>query len=687
MLLIQDALKSRAFNRVTGRAQPSLAPPTANAFDTAPWFSILEDGTASGRDRGLAAGALYFGHQIHSLRKNLLRPAIDRLGGDTLLRLAIAQANRAILIARKRIAKAQAVAKPDTDGFLDTQALARIGGSRLQPNMTADELITTIVDTVPHWLFHVADRANTDDSGPILLGEVGAKIEQILSVEHGLRTLWLSILWEDRRLTWQGDQARLVLGHLDADTRWAAWEFRQMELGFQEIMADAAAARRGDLPKTPAAIVARSAVGLQRSGRTVRIKLGPATPASRRRQNVKMRVLEESYLAIFLDEPIPIGDQVITPRLLMKALCVVGDVCELLFSECRRAEIKSESDLTALSLPVSRNALKFALRGALEIDDLLVEAVLGQLTTETSDVASAFNEGVWHRPLFALRGGDKLFLLAAAVLSSMPTRQVERWLVAGGRADGLSKGSRGVVYEAKVRQTLAAAASQNKLMTDISVGQAALKRGKSGEEIDLLVRVGKTVIVGEIKCLLVPSESIEQYNHLGKLEAAARQASRKASWLRANRDVVRSQLSGLPDCLEGLTIMPIVVLNNGVGLGAVYNDVVITDLTTLVLYLSEGKYSHAQLIGLQGEFVPQMQILYRSQAEGEERLFDTLANPPSLAKWIRGVRWREDKFPVSEGILTIPVPELDSSAMRSKEAVHIAAMLTSAHHSLSRKQS
>ncbi len=675
MRLNQAAFRSAAFDRVTDRTPPPLAHPTANAFDPAPWFAVLEDEAATDRDRTLATGALYFGRQFRSLRQDLLRPAVANLGGYTLLRLALAQANRALLIARGRIAKAQVAAKLGADGIYDMQALARIGGSRLQPNMSADEIITTIVDALPHWLFHAAERMNDHDVGPLVLRDAGARVEGILSVERGLRNLWLSILWEDQRLTWEGQQARLVLGDPDTDTLWAAWEFRQQDLSFQELLADSAAVRRGELPRIPPATIVRSAVGLQRGGRTVRIKLGPATGGSRRRQNRKLRVLEESYLAIFLDEPIPSGDQQVTPRLLMKAMCVVGDVAELLLAECRHSEVNTAADLRDLSLPISRNALSVALRGALEISEDVADAVLNRLTTDTADVASAFKEGVWHRPLISHEGGDALYVLAAAALSGMPTRQVERWLVAGGKADGLSKGSRGIAYEAEVRRILTSAATDNDLLNDISVAPTAVKRGKAGEEIDLLVRVGRTIMVGEIKCLLVPSEALERYHHLGKLEAAADQASRKAEWLRANREIFRTHLAGLPDDLDGLVIRPLVVLNNGIGLGAAYGDAVITDVTTLTVYLSGGQYSHSALIGPRGEFIPQLQTLYRSAAEGEARLFDTLADPPSLMKWIRAVRWRVDKFPVGEGELEMLAYELDPAAMRTSDVVRDAALL------------
>ena len=161
----------------------------------------------------------------------------------------------------------------------------------------------------------------------------------------------------------------------------------------------------------------------------------------------------------------------------------------------------------------------------------------------------------------------------------------------GGISDSTGIKGRGKPFERHVRTVLAEAVAENHLLFDTVVGVHGLKRKKDFEEIDLLVRIGDAVIVGEVKCFVAPSEPIEKHNHLDNLAKATAQAENKRVWAEANRDAIAAAL-GVEDPVRAaaLTIHPLVVINHGFGIGFERHGVPIVDLHYLKLLLGAGSY-------------------------------------------------------------------------------------------------
>jgi len=241
-------------------------------------------------------------------------------------------------------------------------------------------------------------------------------------------------------------------------------------------------------------------------------------------------------------------------------------------------------------------------------------------------------------------------------MSGSAVRKIERWLIKSG-AEDFSRLPRGIVYEDTVRKSLHSSLSKNPLLKDFSVAPTAIQRVKDDdEEIDLVVRVGKTVLVGEIKCLVVPSESAERFDHIGKLEGAAEQARRKSVWLSEHLETLAGAIGPVPD---GLSFQPIIVLNHGVGLGLDLDGVLVTDFQFLNLFLGSPEYISSSLVTPNGEMVPDLTTLYRGADEAEGRFAEIFRAPPVLEKFCRGVRFRHDEFPSTSGAMFVCAAELD----------------------------
>ena len=88
------------------------------------------------------------------------------------------------------------------------------------------------------------------------------------------------------------------------------------------------------------------------------------------------------------------------------------------------------------------------------------------------------------------------------------------------------------------------------------------------------MRIGDTVLIGEVKCFLSPVEPGDRFNYLVALECAARQVRRKLDWVESNRMTALASV-GITDPakLAAARLIPVVILNQGHGTGLLIDDV------------------------------------------------------------------------------------------------------------------
>lgn len=654
-MLKQSDIDSPAFRRLTGRLKPPLGHPTAAKFATETWKSFLAEGETNARDLSLATSAIYFAAEMRSLRENLLSDALRGMSPRDIVSLGVAAANRSYLIIRERAA-AGARRVGATDGLMDVRSAARTGGSQIQPALMADEVITMIGDVIPHWLFQATCASDTQSEKPFPPDIAGARAEAALSLERSLRNLWQSCLWEGAHLKTINQKIAHQPQSLEHEKLWSAWEYRQESLLHQEIMMQVAEVRRGTRQNHGAGYLYRTVTSLNRNGLATRVKFGKPTTSSLRRQSVAIETAESSYLASFLDQDLVIQGEPVSPRLLLLAHCALADLAEVIIGDLPTHDVRSKKDVDRLKFSVSKSSVLITLQECLGIDRNKANAVLGAISIDATDISSAFKDGIWHRPVIAATGHPNVLLIAAPLMSGSAIRKVERWLIKSG-AEDFSRLPRGLIYEDAVRTSLQASLANNPLLKDFSVAKTAVRRVRDDdEEIDLVLRVGKTVLVGEIKCLVVPSESAERFDHIGKLEDAAQQARRKSAWISERPEILEASLGPVPDQLK---FQPIIVLNHGVGLGLNLDGVLVTDFHFLNLFLGSPEYLSSSLIAPNGEMVPDWTTLYSSPEEAEERLSEIFQAPPVLEKFIRGVRFRQDQLPSTNGGMLVCSAELD----------------------------
>jgi hypothetical protein len=177
-----------------------------------------------------------------------------------------------------------------------------------------------------------------------------------------------------------------------------------------------------------------------------------------------------------------------------------------------------------------------------------------------------------------------------------------------------------------------------------------VRRNDKEEQIDLLVRLGGILIVGEVKCFLAPVEPMERFNYLSRLEEAGLQAVRKAAWVTANPEVVADHLGLSPEDAKKLRPIPIVVLNQGTGFGLLAGGARIIDFHFLSLYLTDGEYHAGAAFNFaEKRGASQYHSLYGNEREAEENFESIMARPPTLDRFLSSAIWQKTKFPMSNG--------------------------------------
>ncbi|OYX77076.1 MAG: hypothetical protein B7Y85_10855 [Brevundimonas sp. 32-68-21] len=513
-----------------------------------------------------------------------------------------------------------------------------------------------MVDTLPHWLFHIMQiPADARVSPPQFPQAFAARALALCSLERGLRDLWHDVRWNNYAVSGRGEECRHVPLERELASRWFAWHLRQQSLDNFELAVDigariVAGGRLADVNPP----VARTVVRIRRRAGGTRafvVDVSSRQSAVQRINAGEQDMLERLYTGLFLDEPLPkLGDGDLTARELAKAWWVLSDLGRLVGAEVGGAVLRTDKLVGRAAIPVDINDLVTVIAEALVIAPERAGLILDTFTCHPAQTARLFTKGVWFTPLLAEPDSDRRYLLLAPLLAGSALRRIEYWLELGGISDNSGLKGRGRPFEQHVRDSLRQAVEENALLQDAEVVLEGLKRRGLSEEIDLLVRVGHVVLVGEVKCFTRPAEAMEQFNYLRSLSGATEQAVRKQTWCEDNRNDIAERLGVVdPDRIAALQFKGVVVVNHSFGLGLQRHEIPIVDFHYLRLLLGHGSYQGRTRFERDVGMTYDMEELYADEADFLARLNANLRSPPVMTRYFDAIGWREIPFLRSDG--------------------------------------
>jgi hypothetical protein len=659
-----------------------LTHPTNASFDEAAWrsaISAMEEPTE--RDLQLGVAAVHFGRELVSLRVSAIPGTVRGFSRRRLVRLLVAFANQQYLTLQGKVRKELKAQKAGRLFDMDRAQQLVVEGAGGQ-QMPPDDLLTYLVDSLPHWLFHiwqVPDDAPSDEAESAI--DFAANAFRVFSIEHSLRHLWLEALWLGTRLRRDGEALLDEPWDRDLAGRWLVWDQRDLQNITAEFNIDAGAhiVSGGKLPPVVPAIE-RTVIRISRppSGRRVFVTGRASGAKSAQRNHVSERdVLDRLYTGLFMDETLPKspgGD--LTCRELSRAWWILKDMARLAADDLGPAWWKHDGDVERFALTVGRDDLVRIFTECLGVTAERAGGMVDWFTCNPGDTGRMFAKSVWAEPLLPEPGMGNLHVVLAPLLSASPVKRIEAWMERGGISDSRGLKGRGKPFERHVRKALSDVLADNDLLTDASVAEHGLKRKGESEEIDLLVRVADLVLVGEVKCFVAPSEPTDKRNHLANLDKATAQAEVKRAWADANRKAVAEALGVEAEQAARLRIVSLVVLNHGFGMGLERYGVPVVDLHYLRILLGWGSYQGGTRFERHVGMMYDSITLYRSQAEFEAKIDNLLRDPPPLRRFEGRVRWRRIPFETSNGrpfLIELPALSDDASpnALRDMPAFRL----------------
>jgi hypothetical protein len=332
------------------------------------------------------------------------------------------------------------------------------------------------------------------------------------------------------------------------------------------------------------------------------------------------QILADGEMGFLPDEPLPrlAG---LTVRQLFEVWALLASFGEVLQNTALAPQENPRPEELLGHAPLIRRArLEESIGQAVSLSAAQAQAALGVFVS-----SGTARSDPWIVPLVAVADG----LLAPVVVAlRWPnlTRSVEHWLQEG----GLDMARRGTLFEESVRRDLA----RNNRIEGSSVHPTAVQHAN---EIDLVVRLGSTFLIGEMKCTVFPAEAHDYHTYWKILREAAEQARYRVDMLAADPKTFLDQI-GVDDVdPEGCRFLPLVVTNVNAGAGHRFDGVPVVDPLVLHAFFAEGRILSWVVEGRDGVEHATEVLLYHSPREAESAIEAYLAAPPQilrLRKWI-----------------------------------------------------
>lgn len=436
--------------------------------------------------------------------------------------------------------------------------------------------------------------------------------------------LWNECLWNDWYVDTSGEADVVVPSNTELAMARAVGERRWAELATELFVGLGMDWRRRTPAEREHLVSMPRVVELVREAGRRRIETGPGDATSRNApiELVTRAASTELYFGDLLSEELPNFPGLCIDHLISAwaSLAPLADMVSDRFPEL--GPVDTLEQVIDYCPTFESLQLREVLTASMPITEDQAEQLLDLLTF------SNVREELWLRP-FVRVDNETVAILVSALKAPNLLRSIEQWMKVG----GFDLDRRGGAFERFVRERLA---QGNKLSSFQIVRRPfTLEAENAREEIDLVARVGSTIIVGEVKCSILPTEPIEVHRYFDdRLRSGATQAARKAEFVKANFDAFVSQAGFTEVREEDADIIPVVLTNLALGVGMSFGGVPVVDLLILRRFVDEGVVGHNGYLNQDGEVVVESEEpLYASEAEAETALKEYLRDPPQLRQY------------------------------------------------------
>lgn len=250
-----------------------------------------------------------------------------------------------------------------------------------------------------------------------------------------------------------------------------------------------------------------------------------------------------------------------------------------------------------------------------------------------------YDEDLWSHPIIRLDNNEVTFLVAALCEPEIQ-RCIEHWLT----KLNIDMVDKGLSYEKVVLDCINKELKRNPLFVDheLAISRRIKLTDNCEEEIDLIFRFGRVIIVGEVKSIVTTDSAISLHRTHEIILKAAEQAKRKKKFMVENMASVFRMLKWTHNKELDYEVLPLILTSSSICVGLVIDEIPVCDLAIL------SKYFRDKIVPLvsvsEKEHVAWFE-LYNNFAEAQANIEKYLRKPPQLTLTRDDFRYEANYMP------------------------------------------
>ncbi|HEL3833127.1 TPA: hypothetical protein UMX25_002174 [Stenotrophomonas maltophilia] len=621
-----------------------LAGPTTRQFDLEVWLSRGTQDDCTLDDLEVVTIGMTVHQSLRALREKLAFITRTDFSPGLRTHAFVALCNRECLLAD--VIALESTIQLTTDTGLSTDQIATQKMELPGGSYTADEVCEVAVD-VAEALLRMCPGLNAEALQPIadLPWNDIVRDFRIANAYVCVEDLWLDVIWNDTRqlrsqptyafgpTDMDREASKVVADHRHFMTTTQAHNINY--LAFKDLIASGNIA----LPST------RQLEGSV--GPDGRVQLAFSSGGSETAAHFRaVRSIVPKYYQKIVVEQGPQGLKLNVNRVL-EAYLLLGTLAESTARSAKQQLQKERNDgvfradWAAMAPPVSRVDLVLALQEGLAISGDEADELIEFLTYRRpkGNSPDSLSGGLWAAPLVKIDSNSVAICYHTLIHPNF------RWLMdVWLRNIGFPLDVRGTAFEEFARSSIHAKIEASTLAEVSAICSSSFEfsppHGRK-EEVDLLIVVGNSLLIGEAKCFLQPVSPVDRRNHREKVLDAVTQVARKADAARSAPDELRRRAKELGVIIPAnAEILPVVVLNHAIGAGETIGGVPVVDLRILEMFF-EGSMMWMADISPTGAIESSIsERFYSSSADASAKLAPYLKEPPQVRHLKEAVRPR-----------------------------------------------
>ncbi len=506
--------------------------PPQRAFTLDRWTKEHARLRGDDSDDELYRSAIWVHERFEAIRANLSFVKSERFSRELKLRVFIGTANQDAMTVVEKLAGIAAQRQPTAS----MASLQDIVGIKVQlpigADFRVDEIIQSGADAVE---FPLRELLNSKVDGPIddvreiPWNQVATDIA--LGVAYLVyEDMWEECLWNDYAIREGKETVLSCLTPAELDRRIAS-ELRDQNNSLTRSLTS-------DFGKYPLFVQQefvklRSIVAIEKHKKRTHYKLSkvPEINALTRELATHRHEAHDGYYDDLVKRPG--SDLEITVEKILLCWQVIATGIELLWNKVHA--LPAPQRTVDLAPTFARRPLCVAVSESMNIP-------LGTATKLVDFLTFRGERGqeIWAQPLVQF-GQDRLAPVFFAARRPNLRRNVDVWLA----QIGITLAARGDPFEQHVRARCASYLEDSPIKHMSWVCDSSFAFGAASEQIDLIIRIGPLLLIGDSKCMLRPAEAGEWGVHRRKVSDAVLQVKTKCAAIETSRGAFLKQINSL----------------------------------------------------------------------------------------------------------------------------------------------